>query len=232
MMEIRPAGERGHVDYKWLETFHTFSFNTYHDDNYMGFRSLRVINEDRVAPGKGFGTHPHNNMEILTYVMEGALMHRDNMGNGSIIHPGEIQRLSAGKGILHSEFNASDNEMVHFLQIWILPDRKNIEPGYDQKIFTVEERKGIMRLIASADGRNNSLLIHQDVSIYSSLLDHGQPLYTKIRKDRHIWLQLARGSMELNGNTINAGDGVALSDEDEVRIISRASSEFLLFDLA
>lgn len=228
MITVRPANERGHFDHGWLDTYHTFSFADYYDEANMGFRALRVINEDRVAAGGGFGTHPHRDMEIVTYVLEGALEHRDSMGTAGVIRPGEVQRMSAGTGVHHSEVNASKSEPVHLLQIWLLPERRNIQPSYEQKAFSPEERRGRLRLVASRDARDGSLAIHQDVDLYASTLD-GNPITHTLRPNRHAWLQVARGTAEVNGTKLRAGDGAAISDERELRIAG--DGEILLFDL-
>lgn len=232
MITIRNAEHRGHFDHGWLNTYHTFSFADYHDPENMGFHGLRVINEDRVQAGQGFGTHPHRDMEIVTYVLEGGLQHRDSMGNGSIIRPGEVQRMSAGTGVTHSEFNASKDELVHFLQIWLLPSKRGIEPGYEQKTFTPMEMAGRPRLIASNDGRDGSVTIHTDASLYAGLFDKGATGELAIGKDRHSWVQIARGKASVNGHILSAGDGAALSGEALVRIEGIVASEVLVFDLA
>lgn len=229
MITIRKSNERGHFDHGWLNTFHTFSFADYFDPKNMGFRDLRVINEDTVAPGGGFGTHGHRDMEIVTYVLEGTLAHRDSMGNGGAIRPGEVQRMSAGTGVRHSEMNASDQEPVHLLQIWILPERNGITPSYEQKQFDASERRGQLRLIASPDARNGAVKVHQDVEIYSSLLDNQKVTHT-FKPGRHGWIQVARGEAEVNGQKLSAGDGAAVSDEKSVEITGRGA-EVLLFDL-
>ncbi len=229
MITIRKAEDRGHFDHGWLDTSHTFSFADYYDPDFMGFRTLRVINEDRVAPGRGFGTHAHRDMEIVTYVLEGALAHRDSMGNGSVIRRGEVQRMSAGTGVLHSEMNGSNEEPVHFMQIWILPERRAIEPGYEQKTFSDDERRNTLRLVASRDGRDGSVTLHQDASIYSSLLDG--TVSHELANGRHGWLQLARGEVELNGEKLKAGDGAAISGESRITI-KGTNAELLLFDLS
>lgn len=227
MITIRRAAERGHANHGWLDTWHTFSFADYHDPRFMGFRTLRVINEDRVQAGSGFPTHGHRDMEIVTYVIEGALAHRDSMGTGSIIRPGEVQRMSAGTGVMHSEMNASESEPVHLLQIWILPERRGIEPGYEQKTIG-EGRRDNLRLIAARDGRDGAVTLHQDVEIYATILDG--PVTHELRPDRHAWLQIVRGEMEVNGQTLKAGDGAAISDERKIALDGRAA-EALLFDL-
>jgi quercetin 2,3-dioxygenase len=232
MITVRPAHERGHANHGWLDTLHTFSFNTYYDPAHMGFRSLRVINEDRVAPGKGFGMHPHRDMEIITYVLEGALAHQDSLGNGSVILPGDGQRMSAGTGIRHSEFNQSQADPVHLLQIWLLPEQEGLAPSYEQKSFPLEQKKGKLRVIASHDGRDGSVRIHQDVSLYVSILEPGQQVEHPLRAGRHAWLQVARGSLLLNGETLSQGDGAAVSGETKLVIKGREGSEILLFDLA
>ncbi len=231
MLEIRPSNERGGGDYGWLKTHHTFSFDHYRDPNWMGFRSLRVINEDFVAPSGGFPTHPHRDMEIITYVLEGALAHKDSLGNGSIIHPGDGQRLSAGTGVRHSEANPSPKEPVHLLQIWILPDRHGHTPGYEQKSFSDEEKRGRFRLIASPDGVEGSVTIHQDAKLYVSLLSSGQQVEHELAAGRFGWLQVAKGAVELNGKALKQGDGAA-TDEPKLAIKASEDSEILLFDLA
>jgi redox-sensitive bicupin YhaK (pirin superfamily) len=232
MLTIRKANERGHADHGWLNTYHTFSFADYYDPEHMGFRDLRVINEDRVQPGEGFPTHPHRDMEIITYVLEGALEHKDSMGNGSIILPGEVQRMSAGTGITHSEFNHSRMELVHFLQIWILPDEGGVQPGYEQKFYPDEEKRGKWRLIASADGRDGSVTVNQDINLYASLLEAGKAIVHKIPQNRHAWLQVARGQAVVNGYKVSPGDGLAVSREDRLTISGDDAAEILLFDLA
>lgn len=232
MLRIRKATERGHADHGWLNTYHTFSFADYYDPKQMGFRDLRVINEDRVQPKKGFPTHPHRDMEIITYVLEGALEHKDSMGNGSVIRPGEVQRMSAGTGITHSEFNHSGSELVHFLQIWILPEKKGVTPSYEQTFFPDEEKRKNLRLIASQDGRNGSVTINQDVNLYAALLEQGEEIAHAVPAGRHAWLQVARGSVAMNGHHLEAGDGVAISDENRLLITGWEKAEVLLFDLA
>jgi len=230
MISIRPAQERGHVDHGWLDTYHTFSFADYWDPRHMSFGPLRVINEDRVAPAMGFPTHPHRDMEILTYVLEGELSHKDSMGNGSTMRPGEVQRMSAGTGVTHSEHNAEKNERLHLLQIWILPDQQGLTPSYEQRAFP--DRKGKLRLVGSRDGRDGSVTIHQDVDLYASLLDAGQGVNFTSRPGRHAWVQVTRGAIELNGKQMAAGDGAAISDERALAITAAQPSEILLFDLA
>ncbi len=231
MITIRPANERGGGDHGWLDTRHTFSFSDYYDPRHMGFRDLRVINEDRVAPGQGFGTHGHRDMEILSYVVSGGLGHRDSMGNGEVIRPHEWQRMTAGTGVRHSEMNASRTEPVHFYQIWILPEAENIRPGYEQKLFAPEEKSGRLRLVASRDGREGSLKIHQDVSVYNGLLEGGESVEHSLGAGRHAWLQVVRGSVELNGTRLGAGDGAAVSEEAALRVSAESESELFLFDL-
>ena len=232
MLRIRKASERGHADHGWLNTYHTFSFANYHDPKYMGFRELRVINEDRVQPGEGFPTHPHRDMEIITYVLEGALEHKDSMGNGSVIRPGEVQRMSAGTGITHSEYNHSSAELVHFLQIWILPAETGVTPSYEQKAFPEQEEQGVLRLVASPGGREGSVTIHQDVNLYAALLDAGEELVYRIPVGRHVWLQVARGKVYVNGTELDHSDGAAMSDEGQIVVTGQGKSEILLFDLA
>jgi hypothetical protein len=214
-----------------LNTYHTFSFADYFDPTHMGFRGLRVINEDRVQPGQGFGTHPHRDMEIISYVLEGGLEHRDSMGTGSIIRPGEVQRMSAGRGITHSEFNASQEELVHFLQIWIVPTERGIEPSYEQKAFPPETLSGRLRLLASPDGHDGSVTIHTDARMYAGRFDRGMTDQLALAKDRHAWVQVVRGTARVDDQTLSAGDGAALSDVPAVRIEGLEASELLVFDL-
>ena len=232
MIDIRRSAERGGGDFGWLKTQHSFSFDTYHDPRFMGFRSLRVINEDRVQAGHGFPMHPHRDMEIITYVLEGALEHKDSMGNGSIIRPGDGQRMSAGTGVRHSEANASKTDAAHLLQIWILPDRRGHEPGYEQKAFPEAEKRGKLRLIASPDGSDGSVTIHQDAKLYASLLQPGQEVKHELGKGRYAWLQVAKGAVELNGQSLSQGDGAAVSDEQRLTVKATEDAEVLLFDLA
>lgn len=231
MIKVRKANERGHFDFGWLNTYHTFSFGDYYDPANMGFRSLRVINEDFVRAGVGFPTHGHRDMEIVTYILRGGLEHKDSMGNGSVIRPGEVQRMTAGTGVRHSEMNPSKEDDAHLLQIWILPEKQGIEPGYEQTFFADEEKKGKLRLIASRNGSDGSVTIHQDAKIYSTLLEEGESVAHQLQNGRHAWLQVARGSVEVNGVELNQGDGAAVSDEAEVKIAGRESAEVLLFDL-
>lgn len=231
MMKIRPAAERGHADHGWLDSHHSFSFAGYHDPAHMGFRALRVINEDRVAPGQGFGTHPHRDMEIISYVLEGGLSHRDSMGTGSVIEPGDVQRMSAGRGVSHSEFNASRTEPVHFLQIWLMPSERGIEPSYEQKRFEPEQQQGRLRVVASPDARDGSLLIHSDAVVLAGRFEQGQSTELTLGPNRHAWVQVARGQVRVNGEALAAGDGAALSDERQLRIEGVAGGEVLVFDL-
>ena len=229
MITIRRAGERGHADHGWLDTYHTFSFADYYDPAHMGFRALRVINEDRVAPGGGFGTHGHRDMEIISYVLEGALAHRDSMGTDGVIRPGEVQRMSAGTGVMHSEMNGSDSEGVHFLQIWIVPERRNITPSYEQKKIDDEKRRGALHLVAGPNAGNGAVKIHQDVQLFTALLD-GQSVTHDFAEGRYGWVQVARGEAEVNGQRLNAGDGAAIENERSVTITGNGA-EVLLFDL-
>jgi redox-sensitive bicupin YhaK (pirin superfamily) len=232
MIRVRRASERGHFDHGWLDTYHTFSFARYYDPRHMGFRALRVINEDRVAPGQGFGTHPHEDMEIVTYVLDGALAHRDSLGTGSTIRPGELQRMTAGTGIRHSEFNPSESEPVHLYQIWLLPEREGLEPSYEQKAFPEEERRNRLRLVASPDGRDGSLTIRQDARLYLGSLDGGREVRHELTPGRHAWLQVLRGGVTLDGSSLSAGDGAAVGDESSLAIEAEGPAEVLLFDLA
>ncbi|HEX6243893.1 MAG TPA: pirin family protein [Polyangiales bacterium] len=233
MIQHRPANERGHARHGWLDSHHSFSFAEYYDPAHMGFRGLRVINEDRVAPGKGFGTHSHRDMEIVSYVLEGALQHRDSMGTGSVIRPGDVQRMSAGSGVAHSEFNASREEPVHFLQIWLMPAERGIQPSYEQKNFSDADKAGALKLVVSRDGREGSLTVHTDASIYAGRFAEGQTAELTLEPGRHAWVQMARGTLRVNGTELQQGDGLALSDERSVRIEgSGAEGEALVFDLA
>jgi len=233
MIAIRKAADRGHFDHGWLDTSHTFSFADYRDPEHMGFRALRVINEDRVLPGQGFGTHGHRDMEILSYVLSGALAHRDSTGGGGVLRPGEVQRMSAGTGVTHSEFNGSKEEQVHFLQIWILPDRPGHRPSYEQRAYPEAERRDRLRLVASPDGAQGSTVVHRDVRVYASLLGPGERLQHPLAGGRAAWVQVARGELEVNGALLRAGDGAALSDEAAVSLTGRGQTgaELLLFDL-
>jgi quercetin 2,3-dioxygenase len=232
MITVRRSNERGGGDYGWLNTRHTFSFDTYYDPTFMGFRSLRVINEDWVQAGQGFPTHPHRDMEIITYVLEGALEHKDSLGTGSIIRPGDGQRMSAGRGIRHSESNPSPRDPVHLLQIWITPDKLGYKPSYEQKTFPEKEKSGRLRLIASPDGQDGSVTIHQDAKLYVSLLEPEQEVKHELGKGRYVWLQVAKGAVELNGKSLNQGDGAAISDEQTLAVKGIEDAEILLFDLA
>ena len=232
MITIRGANERGHFDHGWLNTYHTFSFDQYYDPRYMGFRNLRVINEDFVAAGRGFPMHGHRDMEIITYILEGALKHEDSMGNGSIIRPGDVQRMSAGTGVRHSEKNASPDERVQLLQIWILPDTLNLEPEYEQKAFTEDERRGRLKLIASPDGADGSVRIHQDVSLFASILGAGERVERTMDAARYGWIQVARGSITVNDKTAEQGDGAIVMGESSLEILAEQPAEILLFDLA
>ena len=231
MITVRPKDERGVANFGWLDSRHTFSFGHYYDPRHMGFASLRVINEDKVIPAKGFGTHGHQDMEIISYVLSGELAHRDSMGNGSVIRPGDVQRMSAGTGVRHSEFNASDLNPVHFLQIWIMPDQRGLQPSYEERHFDRESRG--LTLIGSRDGRDNSVTIHQDVDLYLASLDKSDRLTYQIDTHRAVWLQVTKGEVKLNQKLLQAGDGAAIIDEAEIAIAGNSSdSEILLFDMA
>jgi quercetin 2,3-dioxygenase len=232
MITLRQSRERGHFDHGWLNTYHTFSFDQYYDPRYMGFRQLRVINEDFVAAGRGFPTHGHRDMEIITYILEGALQHEDSMGNGSIIRPGDVQRMTAGTGVRHSEKNPSASESVHLLQIWILPETVGLEPSYEQKAFTEDERRGQLRLIASNDGRDGSVTVHQDVSVFASILGAGESVKYDMDQTRYGWIQVARGAISVNGQRAGQGDGAVVMGESSLEIAAEESAEILLFDLA
>ena len=231
MIQIRPSQERGGGNHGWLKTHHTFSFNDYWDLKWMGFRSLRVINEDWVAPNTGFPTHPHRDMEIITYVLEGKLEHKDSLGTGSVILPGDGQRMTAGSGIRHSEFNPSTTDAVHLLQIWILPEKDALAPSYEQKSFPEKEKRGQLRLIASRDASEGSVKINQDAKLYVTLLKPGETVAHDFATGRHGWLQVARGAVELNGRPLAQGDGAAISDEKKITIQGIEDAEVLLFDL-
>lgn len=230
-MIVRKARERGFFDHGWLRTFHTFSFADYRSVEHNGFRALRVINEDRVGPGMGFHEHPHRDMEIVTYVLKGALAHKDSLGNGSVIRPGDVQRMSAGAGVLHSEFNASASETVHFLQLWILPQAKGLPPSYEQQSFPAAERQGRLRLVASPDGRDGSVTVRQDVRIHAALLAPGERVQHVVAPGRHAWVQVARGQVDANGTRLEAGDGAAESTPGAIELVGRDAAELLLFDL-
>jgi quercetin 2,3-dioxygenase len=232
MIKVRPAAERGKTKTSWLDSSHTFSFNRYYDPRYVGFRDLVVINEDWVAPGQGFGTHSHNNMEILSYVIEGSLEHRDSSGGSGVLSPNELQRMSAGTGVSHSEFNASKTQPVHFLQIWLQPERKGLKPEYEQREFPEEERRGRLRLIASRDGSKGSVTIHQDVRVYDTLLAEGDEVSHQLNEDRHAWIQVIKGAVTIGGTPMRASDGAAISEETSLNIRASEDAEVLLFDLA
>jgi quercetin 2,3-dioxygenase len=232
MQSIRRGNERGYANHGWLNSWHSFSFADYYDPQHMGFGSLRVINDDTVAPGQGFGTHGHRDMEIITYILDGALEHKDNMGNGSVIRPGDVQRMSAGTGVKHSEFNASATEPVHFLQIWIEPDAQGARPGYEEKHFDADSKRGCLRLVASKDGREGSVTVHQDASIYTALLDGPQVVEHTLSPGRQAYLHLARGSVTVNGERLNGGDALQLRGEPGLKLENAEQAEILLFDLA
>ena len=231
MNALRKSSERGFADHGWLKSFHTFSFAGYYDPANMGFGPLRVINEDRVAPGQGFGKHPHRDMEIISYVLEGELEHKDSMGTGSVIRPGDVQRMSAGTGVFHSEYNPSPRNAVHFLQIWIEPDELGIEPGYEQKYFAPQDKRGKLRLIASADGRDGSVSIHQDAELYAALVDGGEQVIHRLGEDRRAYVHVARGAASVNGQALEAGDALKVDGEADVRIEQGKNAEVLVFDL-
>ena len=231
MIQLRSANQRGHADHGWLNTYHTFSFASYHDPAYTQFRNLRVMNEDYVAAGMGFGTHPHHDMEIVTYVLEGALEHRDSMGNGEVLRPGEFQRMSAGTGITHSEFNPSKTEKTHLYQIWLLPEKRGIEPSYEQKQFDLAERMNRLRLVASPAGDEGSLTIHAQAKIYLGTFEVGQRWTYDIPTERHLWVQVLRGEGVLSGVQVAAGDGVAISSEASVDFVANQTAEVMVFEL-
>ncbi|MGO9469531.1 MAG: pirin family protein [Isosphaeraceae bacterium] len=231
MIRVRKSAERGHFDHGWLDTYHTFSFSGYYDPNHQGFRALRVINEDRVAPGRGFDTHGHRDMEIVTYVLEGTLAHRDSLGSSGELRPGELQRMTAGTGITHSEFNPSEVEPVHLYQIWLFPERRGLEPSYEQKAFPVGDRSNQLRLVASPDGRDGSLLIRQDARLFLASLAEGSEVSHSLATGRHAWLQVLRGRVQLNGTALAAGDGASATDESVLSLRASEPSEVLLFDL-
>ena len=234
MIKLRPADERGHAEHGWLSSRHTFSFADYYDPRHMGFRALRVINEDKVQPGKGFGTHGHRDMEIVSYVLDGALEHKDSLGTGSVIRPGDVQRMSAGTGVRHSEFNASKSDLVHFLQIWLLPEKPDLPPSYEQKNFEPAARRGKLLLVASPQGKDGALTVHQDVRLYAGLLGKQERADLELSPGRHAWVQLARGELTLNGTALRAGDGAAVSDEQRLALqgSGEGEAEVLVFDLA
>jgi quercetin 2,3-dioxygenase len=231
-VQIRKSEDRGKANFGWLDSRHSFSFGHYYDPSHMGFGPLRVINEDRVAPGEGFPAHPHSYMEIISYVLERALEHRDSLGTGSVIRPGDLQRMSAGKGIRHSEFNASRSEPVHFLQIWIVPERRALKPGYEQKSFPDEEKRGHLRLVASRDGREGSVTIHQDASLYATILSKGQRVEHELAAGRLAWVQVAKGSARLNDEALEAGDGAGVDVSGTLELEGAGDTEVLLFDMA
>ncbi len=229
---LRRSDERGKANFGWLDSKHSFSFGHYYDPNHMGFGPLRVINEDRVAADGGFPAHPHSDMEIISYVLEGGLEHKDSIGTGSVIRPGDVQRMSAGTGIRHSEFNASKKDPVHFLQIWIIPERKGLKPSYEQKTFGLSDKAGKLRLIGSRNGRDGSVTIHQDVELYATVLEQGESVTHSLARNRLAWIQVARGSVKLNGQLLQAGDGVAIETAGELRFEGENTTEVLLFDMA
>ncbi len=231
MIEIRRGQERGHANHGWLDSFHSFSFASYHDPQHMGFGPLRVINEDRVQPGQGFGTHSHRDMEIISYVLAGALAHKDSMGNGSTIRPGDVQRMSAGTGVAHSEFNASKDEPVHFLQIWIEPSMRGVKPGYEEKRFDDASKRGQLRLIASPDGRDGSVTIHQDAFLYAALIDGDESAQHSPRAGRRTYVHVVRGEVSVNGEPLAHGDALKISGEGGVRLDRGRGAEVLVFDL-
>lgn len=231
MLEVRRSQERGYADHGWLKSYHTFSFADYFDPKHVEFGALRVINEDRVAPGQGFGTHGHRDMEIISYVLEGELAHKDSMGTGSTIKPGDVQRMSAGRGVTHSEFNGSRESQVHFLQIWIQPNERGIEPSYEEKNFSTQEKRGRLRLIASPGGADGSVHIHQDARVYAGLFDGTEQAQSVIAADRQVYVHVARGSLDVNGMTLSAGDGLKLVDTPVLSLSKAVAAEVLVFDL-
>ncbi len=231
MITVRKSQQRGHADHGWLNSYHTFSFADYHDPNHMGFRSLRVMNEDRVAPGQGFGEHPHRDMEIVSYVLEGSLQHRDSMGNGSVLQAGDFQRITAGRGVLHSEFNPSATEAVHFYQIWLFPDQRGLDPSYEERSFSPSEKHNRLRLVASRDGREGSLTVHQDADVFLSTLDAGTNVSHPLRPGRHAWVQVMRGSVRVGDIMLGEGDAAAISDQSDVQLVAVEPAEVMLFDL-
>lgn len=232
MMQIRRAAERGRAQHGWLDSRHTFSFADYHDPRFMGFGPLRVINEDRVQPGEGFGTHIHRDMEIISYVLDGALAHKDDIGNGSVIRAGAVQRMSAGTGVRHSEFNASQTDEVHFLQIWIMPEQKGLPPSYEERTYSDGEKRGRLRLVGARDGRDGAVAVHQDIDLYVAQLRAGDEVAHVPRSGRRLWIQVARGSLIVNGEQLGAGDGAALEHEERIVIAAPSDAELLLFDMA
>jgi redox-sensitive bicupin YhaK (pirin superfamily) len=232
MLTIRKANDRGHAEHGWLDSHHTFSFADYYDPKHMGFRALRVINDDRVEGGQGFGSHPHRDMEIISYVLEGALAHKDSMGTGAVIRPGDVQRMSAGTGVIHSEFNASKDDEVHFLQIWLIPSRPGIEPGYEQKTFTDADKRGTLRLVASPTGDNGSITIHTDARVYAGVFGAGERAQLELAPGRGAWVHVARGNVRVNDQLVSEGDGVAIERESTLRVEGVDGGEVLVFDLA
>jgi redox-sensitive bicupin YhaK (pirin superfamily) len=233
MITVRPAAKRGQADHGWLESWHTFSFADYHDPRHMGYRSLRVINDDRVTGGQGFGAHPHRDMEIISYVLDGALAHKDSTGTGAVIRPGDVQRMSAGTGVVHSEVNASKTDEVHFLQIWLVPDKQGIAPGYEQKAFTDTDKRGAFKLVASPDGRDGSITIHADARVYASVVGAGESAELALPPGRYAWVHVARGTARINGKQLGEGDGMAVSNEPTLKLEGTdRDAEVLTFDLA
>ncbi|HEV7915656.1 MAG TPA: pirin family protein [Albitalea sp.] len=232
MIQIRKSSERGYADHGWLKSFHSFSFADYHDPQHMGFGNLRVINEDRIAPGTGFGAHSHRDMEIISYVLEGALAHKDSMGNGAAIRPGDVQRMSAGSGVTHSEFNHASAETTHFLQIWVLPDERNVAPGYEQKHFDSASKRGVLRLVASRDGRDGSVSLHADAAVRAGLLDGDESAELTLDPARKAYVHVARGGIDVNGQPLAAGDAALLSGETSLRLDHGKEAEVIVFDLA
>ena len=232
MITVRKSSERGYADHGWLKSRHSFSFADYYDPTHMGFGNLRVINEDRIAPGTGFGTHGHRDMEIISYVLEGALAHKDNMGNGAAILPGDVQRMSAGRGVMHSEFNNAPDDTTHFLQIWILPDAQGIAPGYEQKRFDAQAKRGVLRLVASPDGHDGSVTVHADARMYAGLFDGDEAAELKLDPARKAYVHVARGSIEANGRPLEAGDALMASGESSLRLAHGRDAEVIVFDLA
>lgn len=232
MISKRAANERGHFDHGWLNTYHSFSFSDYYDPEFMGFRHLRVINEDYVQGGYGFGMHPHKDMEIITYILDGSLQHKDSMGNGSTIEAGEVQRMTAGTGVYHSEFNPSPEASTHLLQIWLMPEARNLKPDYEQKVFSPQEKLNTLRLIASRGAEDGSMHINQNIKLFASILEPKKEVEYSLAPDRYAWLQVASGSVEVNGIKLEHGDGAAIAQEDTLKITADEKAEFLLFDLA
>ena len=232
MITVRPAQARGHASHGWLDSHHTFSFANYYDPNHMGFRALRVINDDRVEPGRGFGTHGHRDMEIISYVIEGALEHRDSMGTGSVIRPDDVQKMSAGSGVMHSEFNASQSEPVHFLQIWLVPSEQGLKPSYEQQTFSREDKQGTLRAVATPDGRDGSVTINSDAVVYAGLFSQGERAELALARERHAWVHVVRGKVRVNGRELSEGDGAAIFEEPSVCVEGVSDGEVLLFDLA